>query len=83
MVVKELQIGKNGVTKNFIETLRNAFNNTRTIKISVLQSARESREDVKKYLEEILKELGEFYTGKVIGFTLVIMKWRKAKNQSQ
>ncbi len=79
MVVKELQIGKNGVTKNFVETLRAAFNNTRTIKISVLQSARESKEDVKNHMKTILKDLGELYTGKVIGFTIIIQKWRRPR----
>jgi RNA-binding protein YhbY len=79
MPVKELQLGKNGITDNFIETLKLAFSNTRTLKISVLQSARESKEDVKKQKDELLTKLGNHYTGKVLGFTIILKKWRKAR----
>ena len=78
-MIKEMQLGKNGVTENFIETLKTYFNSVRTVKISVLSSARESKADVKKYADEILKRLGEYYTVKVIGFTITVKKWRKAR----
>jgi RNA-binding protein YhbY len=79
MAIKELQIGKNGLTENFFQTLGNYFQKTRTVKISVLQSARESKEDVKKYAQEILEKLGKNYTAKIIGFTITIKKWRKPR----
>ena len=79
MAIKELQLGKNGLTENFFQTLGTYFQKTRTVKISVLQSARESKQDVKKYAQEILKKLGPNYTSKVIGFTIVLKKWRKPK----
>lgn len=74
-----MQLGKNGVTDNFIETLKSYFTSVRTVKISVLPSARESKEDVKKYSNEILEKLGVYYTSKVIGFTITIKKWRKPR----
>jgi RNA-binding protein YhbY len=49
MPIGTLQIGKQKVTPNFIETLKKQFENKQTVKISVLRSARESKEDVKKY----------------------------------
>jgi RNA-binding protein YhbY len=78
-MIKEIQLGKNKITENFISTLRTYFDKVRTVKVSVLQSARESKEDVKKYAEELLDKLGEYYTAKVIGFTIVLKKWRKPR----
>jgi RNA-binding protein YhbY len=79
MVVKEMQIGKNGITPTFIETLKTYFVDVRTVKVSVLPSARESREDVKKYSQVLLKEMGNHYTAKIIGFTITLKKWRKPR----
>ncbi len=79
MGIKELQLGKKGITQNFIETLKTYFSDVRTVKISVLPSARESKEDIKKYANEILTFLGPNYTARCIGFTISIKKWRKQK----
>jgi RNA-binding protein YhbY len=78
MTILNIQLGKQGITDNFIETLKSNFKNKRNIKISVLKSARENKLDVKKYSEEILEKLGKNYTSRVIGFTIVLKKWRKA-----
>lgn len=75
--IGKTQIGKQGVTDNFILSLKNQFKNRRNIKISVLKSARSSKEDVKKYSEEIVEKLGNKYTIKVIGFTIIVKKWRR------
>ena len=52
-----MQLGKNGITENFIETLKRYFENHEQVRLSVLKSARENREDMKKHSEEILKKL--------------------------
>ena len=79
--IRQIQIGKQGVTDNFIGTLKNQFNNCKNVKISVLKSARkegkEGKQAVKKYSEEILDKLGTKYTARVIGFVIVLKKWRK------
>jgi RNA-binding protein YhbY len=75
----EMQLGKNGITENFIETLKKYFENHEQVKISVLKSARENREDMKKHSEEILNKLGKNYTAKIIGFKIILKKWRKDK----
>ncbi len=75
----EMQLGKNGITENFIETLKGIFQNHDQVRVSVLKSAREKREDMKKYSDEIIKKLGEKYTAKSIGFKIIIKKWRKAR----
>jgi len=74
-----MQLGKNGISENFMSTLNTHFQKVRTLKISVLRSARENKEDVKKLADELLEKLGPFYTAKVIGFKIVLKKWRKAR----
>lgn len=68
----QLQLGKQGVTDNFIKTLKTYFKNHKNVKISVLKNA--GRENIKKYSEELLGELGKNYTVKIIGFTINIKK---------
>ena len=77
----EIQLGKKGLTKEFLEDLKKRFENkiNKDAKIHVLQSARESKEDVKKYAEEIKDFLGEKFTYRVIGFSIFLKKWRKAR----
>jgi len=81
MVVETIQIGKNGVTDNFILSLVNRFKKQRLVKISVLRNARgegkEGKKDVKRYSEQLLKAFGSKYTAKIIGFTIAMKKWRK------
>jgi len=77
MPTSELQLGKNKITENFIETLKLHFKNHENVKIGVLRSARTNRGAVKAYSEEILEKLGNKFTARVIGFTIIIKKWRK------
>ncbi len=79
--LREIQIGKNGVTDNFIASLKNQFNDCRNVRISVLRSARENKEDVKKMADEILEKLGKNFTAKVLGFTIILKKWRKNQRE--
>lgn len=72
-----IQLGKNGITANFIETLKNYFKNHNTIRVSVLKSAGHEKSKIKEMAEELLGELGLNYTVKIIGFTIVLKKWRK------
>lgn len=79
MKLSEIQLGKQGITDNFIKTLKNNFKKHDYVKISVLKSAGHDKEKVKKYSKEILNVLGKKYTAKIIGFTIVLKKWRKAR----
>jgi len=74
----QIQLGKQGITDNFIKTLEDDFKNHENVKISVLKSARHDKTKVKEYSEEILEKLGDKYTTKVIGFTIFVKKWRKS-----
>ena len=77
MTTSMLQIGKNGLTENFIETIRDRFKKYNNIKISILKSAGHEREKVKEFSERILDALGKNYTAKAVGFTIFLKKWRK------
>lgn len=76
----EIQLGKKGLTQEFLEGLKKRFEKPeiKNIKVCVLQSAREKgKEDIKKYSEEIVSYLGKRYTSRVIGFSIFLKKWRK------
>ena len=75
------QLGKNGLTSGFIDGLKKAFINVENIRISILKSACRDRSKIEEMKERILTGLGEKgrYTAKVIGFTIVLKKWRKAR----
>jgi RNA-binding protein YhbY len=79
MTSTEMQLGKNGITENFISTLKSKFQKHENVRISVLKSAGHERSKVKEYSEKILDKLGNNYTSRIIGFKIVLKKWRRAK----
>jgi len=74
-ILSRIQLGKAGVTENFLTTLKSHFKNHKDVKISVLSSA--GRENIKKYEQQILESLGITYTARTLGFTIAVKKWRK------
>jgi len=72
------QLGKAGVTENFIMTLKNHFKKSNNVKVSVLRSCCRDKEELKKISNKILEKIGTNYTIKTIGYTFAIKKWRKA-----
>ena len=79
---KEIQLGKKGITLEFIKDIENRLEKHRniTLKVSVLKSIRpEGKTDVKKYADELDEKLGEKYTVKTLGFSIFLRKWRKAR----
>ena len=73
-----MNLGKNGITDNFIETLRTYFKTHNNVKVNLLKSV--DRTEKAKYAEEIVSKLGKNYSFKVIGFVINIKKWRKEIN---
>lgn len=76
-VVKRIQLGKKGLTDNFLETLRDHFKKYQNVKVSVLKSSTRDRQELKEISEKILDGLGKNYTSRIIGYTIVLKKWRK------
>jgi len=74
----QIQLGKQGITENFIETLKSYFKKHENVKISVLKSCCRDKDELKKMSKDILNKLGTNYTAKTIGYTIAIKKWRKA-----
>ena len=77
-----MQLGKNGLTNEFIDNIKKRFENKKinNIKISVLKSARQNgKSDVKKYAEKISSFLGRKFTYRVLGFSIFLKKWRKPR----
>ncbi|MBS3094590.1 YhbY family RNA-binding protein [Candidatus Pacearchaeota archaeon] len=77
--VGQVQLGKNGVTENFISTLKSHFENHRNVKVSVLRNLTRDKKEIQKISEKIIEELGDHYTAKIIGFTINIKRWRRAR----
>jgi len=79
MPLLKLQIGKKGLTPEFIDTLKHYFLQTQSIRVSILSSATRDRTIAKAWVEEILSKLGPNYRANLIGYTIVLRKTRKAR----
>ena len=75
--LKKIQLGKKGLTDNFIETLKVHFKTNLNVRISVLKNSTRDKEELKEISDKILDGLGKNYSSKIIGYTLVIKKWKK------
>jgi len=73
----QMQLGKQGITENFISTLNGMFDNHQNVRVCVLKSAGHDKNKMKEYMEEILNKVGKKYTGRIIGFTIYLKKWRR------
>ena len=69
-----IQIGKNGLTDNFILSIENAFKTRKAIKIRVLKSAGHDKEKIKEFAERIVFKLGEKYSYRIVGFSIFLKK---------
>jgi len=78
-VIREIQLGKNGVTENFINSLKNQFNNCNNVRISVLRNCCRDKKELEEIAKKILSDLGKNYTARIIGFTIVLRKWRRER----
>jgi RNA-binding protein YhbY len=75
--IRQIQLGKNGLTEGFIGNLKHHFDNCKNLKISVLKSCCRDKEELKKIADEILEKMGKTYTTKIIGYTIIVKKWRR------
>ena len=75
--IKKLQIGKNGLTPEFVEQVKSIFEKETLVKVSILRSACRDKEDAKKIGEDLIGELGAKYGFKLVGYVLTVVKYRK------
>ena len=81
-MVVTFQLGKSKVDENFLETIKTSFKNQDIIKIKVLQSQTRDKEEIQKLAEQIAQGIEtetRRYKSRVIGFTIILNKFRKHK----
>ena len=76
MALINLHIGKKKLTSEFIENLRLAFIKSEHARIGILKSGTRDKKEAKEWAEKITSSLGKNYTYKIIGWTIVMRKWR-------
>ena len=74
-----LHIGKKGLQESNLVTLKKLFKNRESMKVVLLKAAGHTKENVREIADKIIEELGNKYTHKIVGFTIFLKKWRKAK----
>jgi len=77
--IKRLQIGKNGLSRAFIEQVRGLFENENVVKISILRSACRNKKDAEKMARDLVGELGEKFNYRLVGYVISVTKFRKAQ----
>ena len=77
--IRKLQMGKNGLSSEFVEQVRTFFEKSELIKIDLLKSACRDKEKARKMGEELVSALGDKFTYKLIGYVLSVRKWRKMR----
>jgi RNA-binding protein YhbY len=70
--IAKLQLGKQGLTPNFIDTLEIALKNHKQARISVLKSCTRDREKIIEIAESIVNSLKKKKKYRIIGFTIII-----------
>ncbi len=71
--LSKMQIGKKGITENFLNSLKKAFNTRKRVNIKVLKSIADKKR-VREIGERLEDELGKKFKIKVIGHTIKIRK---------
>jgi len=80
-MVVTFQIGKQGISDNFIETIRTSFKKQDVIKIKVLKTLSRNKEEINNLAQEIAQKAeteNRRFRAKVIGFTIILNKFRKS-----
>ncbi len=77
-MISKVQLGKNGITENFISTLKSHFQKHSNVHISILPSARNEKK-AKDYEKEILDILGSNYSARTLGFVVKVKRLRRGK----
>jgi len=75
--VRRLQLGKNGLTNEFIAQVRAVFEHAEVIKISILKSACRNKDDAKAMAEKLIDTLGKRFVYRLVGYVLTINKFKR------
>ena len=76
----QMQLGKAGLSENFIETLRKSFKRHENIKIALLKTCSRDREEIEEIAKEICSKLGnekQVFKYKILGFTIFLKRCKR------
>ena len=83
-MVVTFHLGKSKIDENFIETIKTSFKRQDVIKIKVLKSQTRNKEEIKNlagFISKNIESENRRYKWRVIGFTIILNKFRKHKKQ--
>lgn len=73
------QIGKAGLTEGTIQALNTLLEKHKRIRISILKSAQEERQDIKFLSQDLISKLKAPCVAKSIGFTIILKRISEQK----
>tara|TARA_B100000315_G_C14060276_1_gene355918 strand:+ start:132 stop:386 length:255 start_codon:yes stop_codon:yes gene_type:complete len=78
--IKKFQIGKNGLTEQFIEQVKNYFDKSGSelVKVEILKSCCRDKKKAREIGDELAAGLGKNFTYKLVGYVLAVRRWRRA-----
>jgi len=76
-ILARFQIGKSGLTQQFIDSLALAFKNRRQVRVSILKSCTRDKEEVKDLANQLVKKLPLKCSQRILGFTIILIKTNK------
>jgi RNA-binding protein YhbY len=79
--MKRLQLGKNGLSPEFINQVKSIFEDSKEtmVKVSILKSACRDKKEAEKIAQDLVASLGKNYDYKLIGYVMTVKKFRKAQ----
>lgn len=80
--VKKLQLGKKGLTPEFMAQVKSFFETERMIKVDILKSACRNRDEAREIGKKIVEELGPKFGFKLLGYVLTIIQFRNEKKNN-
>ena len=75
--IKKIQLGKRGLTEEFVNQAKDLFKNEEIIKISILKSACRNKDDAEKLADNLMESLGKNFDYRLVGYVLTVRKFRK------
>jgi len=78
MSTSYMQLGKNGLSAEFLDTLRKNFKRHETVKISLLKNYSRDKDKIKEDADNLCAQLGCKY--KLLGYTLIIKRQKQKQN---
>ena len=77
--IKQLQMGKGGLSETFVEQVKSIFEKERVLKISILKSCCRDKDEAEEIGRELVSKLGSKFGYKLVGYVLTVVKYRKER----